>query len=320
MNILRYDGTATSEPLKKVFGSEMRRLIESDPQVVYLDADLMNSFGTLALSREYPDRCIDCGVQEADMVGLAAGLSAVGKKPFVHSFGPFASRRCFDQAFLSVGYAGNSVRIIGSDPGVTAAFNGGTHMPFEDVALYRTVPGGAVIDIADDVALRAALELTKDRPGVTYIRTPRGNVPAVYAKDAPFAIGKANVLKDGRDVTILAAGILVPEALKAADALAAEGISAAVIDAFTIKPLDEDTVLAFAQKTGALVTAENANLAGGLGEAVAALLGERHLTPLERVGVQDRFGQVGPVDFLKEEYGLTAAHIVEKAHAVLSRK
>ena len=254
------------------------------------------------------------------MVGLAAGLSAVGKKPYVHSFGPFATRRCFDQAFLSVGYAGNAVRIIGSDPGVTAAYTGGTHMPFDDVAMYRTIPAGMVIDIVDGVQRRETLRLTRDRSGVTYIRAPRSAVTGVYAAGSVFELGRANVLKDGGDVAILAAGILVPEALRAAALLEREGIYAAVIDMYCIKPLDAETVLRYAKQTGALVTAENANLHGGLGDAVCALLAENEPTIVERVGVEDRFGQVGPAAFLKEEYGLTAENIAAHARAALKRK
>lgn len=317
MNKIIYNGEKEKVAMKDIFASTLAELFEMDPEVVYLDADLMNSMGTTGLRKKNPERAIDCGVQEANMVGVAAGMSAIGKKPYVHTFGPFASRRCYDQMFMSVGYAKNNVRIIGSDPGVTAAFNGGTHMPFEDVAMYRAVPGAAIIDVVDSVQLRDVLISTKDRQGVTYIRTPRKNCVAVYDAASTFEIGKAQLLRDGTDVTIIAAGIMVAEALKAAAALQDEGISAQVIDIVSIKPLDEETVIASAKKTGAVVTAENSNVIGGLGGAVAECLSKYAPTKMRCVGVEDRFGQVGSENFLREEYELTPEKIVKMVHEVL---
>jgi len=305
-----YNGEYERVLLRDVFANTMEKLLKLDDQVVYLDADLMNAFSTLRLAREYPDRAIDCGVQEANMVGIAAGMSAIGKKPYVHTFGSFAGRRCFDQVFLSVGYAKNSVRIIGSDAGISSAYNGGTHMPFEDVALYRTIPGAAIFDIVDSVQLEDVLLKTKDRPGVTYIRTIRKKAVGVYGPGSQFEIGRANVLRDGTDVTIIACGIMVAEALKAAKILEEQGISAAVIDIVTIKPIDEETVLEYAGKTGAVVTAENANIVGGLGSAVAEVLSRKLPTRMGFVGVNDLFGEVGDEDYLKERFELTAGKIV----------
>jgi len=315
-----YNGDKEKIAMKDAFAAAIENLIELDPKVVYLDADLMNSMSTTKVRKKYPERAIDCGIQEANMVGVAAGMSAAGKKPYVHTFGPFASRRCFDQVFLSVGYAKNNVRIIGSDPGVTAAYNGGTHMPFEDVAMYRVIPGAAIFDAVDSVQLQDILLKTKDRPGVTYIRTPRKNSVAVYEAGSEFEIGKAAVLRDGTDVTIIAAGIMVAVALKAAETLAAEGISAQVVDIVTIKPLDEATILACAKKTGAVVTAENANINGGLGGAVAEFLSKNHPTIMRIVGVEDRFGQVGEEGYLREVYELTSAKIISKVHEVIAIK
>lgn len=311
-----YNGEKEDVLLKDVFAKTIEKLLELDKQVVYLDADLMNAISTLKLSRIYPKRAIDCGVQEANMMGVAAGMSAVGKKPYAHTFGAFASRRCFDQVFLSIGYAKNNVRIIGSDAGVTAAFNGGTHMPFEDVAMYRTIPGAAIFDIVDAVQLEYVLINTKDRPGVTYIRTPRKNAVAVYEAGSEYEEGKANVLYDGTDVTIIASGIMVAEALKASRMLKEQGISAAVIDIVTIKPIDEETVVEYAKKTGAVVTAENANIIGGLGSAVAAVLSRKHPTRMEFVGVHDQFGEVGPEEYLRERFELTAEKIVQQVNSI----
>lgn len=317
---LAYTGKTDETAIKDAFAQELLKLFEADPDVVYFDADLMNSMGTYKLSKDYPDRCIDCGIQEANMVGVAAGASAVGKKPYIHTFGPFAGRRCYDQVFLSVGYAKNSVRIIGSDAGVTAAYNGGTHMPFEDIALYRAIPGAMIVDVADEVQFRAAIRQLKDRAGVTYIRCPRKNCTTVYGAAMTFDFGRANVLKDGSDCAVVASGIMVAEALAAAQLLEAEGIHVAVIDPVTVKPLDEETVLAYARKCGALVTAENATVVGGLGAAVCECVSESFPVPVKRVGVQDLFGEVGDVGYLKERFGLTAEVIARKVHEAMKLK
>jgi len=312
-----YDGQMDKTPYKNIFGAEMEALAKADADVVYLDADLMNSMGTYKFWQDNPRQAINCGIAEANMIGIAGGLSAGGRKPYVHTFGPFASRRCYDQAFLSIAYAGNSARIFGTDPGVTAAFNGGTHMPFEDIALYRAVPGATVIEISDGAMLKSLMWQLKEHKGLTYIRTTRKGYPAVYSDDHPFQIGKGEVLRDGSDVTIIACGLMVGEAMQAASILAGEGIAARVIDMFTIKPIDQELVLKAAQETGKIVTAENHNIIGGLGDAVAnALIEGGQFVPMKKVGVQDQFGSVGPQDYLQEHYGLTAAKIVEAARSL----
>ena len=315
-----YDGSKGERLMRDVFASTIRDLLLEDKDVLYLDADLMNSFGTQKLQKEMSDCCIDCGIMEANMMGVAGGMSAVGKKPYAHTFGPFASRRCFDQVFLSVGYAKNSVRIIGSDPGVTAAFNGGTHMPFEDIALYRVIPDALIVDVADDVQFEHFLRATKDRPGVTYLRTPRKDMVKVYDPSETFEEGKAKVLKDGSDVALVAAGIMVSVALEAAAQLEKEGISAAVIDVVSIKPLDCNTVVEYAQKCGAVVTAENANVLGGLGAAVAECLAENAPTPMQRIGAQDRYGEVGPEDYLRKTFGLEPTDVAAAAKRAIGLK
>lgn len=315
-----YNGETEKKAGKAVFGSVMKELLAEDKDVVYLDADLMNSVGTAGLEVQFPNQAFDVGIQESNMAGLAGGLSAVGKKPYIHTFGCFAGRRMYDQAFISIAYAQNNARIIGTDPGVTAAYNGGTHMPFEDICLYRAVPNSTVIETTDAVMAGAILRATKDRKGLTYIRLSRKNLPAVYGEGSTFEIGKGNLLRDGKDVTFIVAGLMVAEALRAAETLEKEGISAAVIDMFTIKPLDEALTLEYAKKTGAIVTGENGNVVGGLGAAVAAYLSETLPTPVIRTGVLDRFGQVGAQPFLQEEYGLTAAKLVENAKKAMALK
>ena len=313
-----YDGSMDKAPYKDIFGAEMEALANADADVIYLDADLMNSFGTYGFWQRNKRQAINCGVAEANMIGLAAGLAASGKKPYIHTFGPFATRRCYDQIFLSIAYAGNSARIFGTDPGVTAAFNGGTHMPFEDLALMRVIPGSTVIEITDGAMLKDILWQIKDRKGLTYVRTTRKNYPAVYSGDHAFTIGKGEVLRAGTAATVIACGLLVGEALQAADTLAAEGIEVRVIDMFTVKPIDRELVIKAARETGKIVTAENHNVIGGLGDAVGAvLLDSGAAAKMKKVGVQDVFGSVGPQDYLQEHYGLTAEKIAEAVKALL---
>ena len=315
-----YNGEMDKRLCKEVLGETIPEILESDPDVIYLDADLMSCIGTLKYGAAHKDRAIDCGIAEANMAGVAAGLAMAGFKPIIHSFGIFASRRCFDQVFLSGGYAKNDITVLGSDPGVTAAMNGGTHMPFEDVALYRVVPGSTVLEPSDPTCLVSLLKQCVDRPGIKYLRVGRKSLARVYEEGSSLPIGKAPVLRDGADVTIFAAGIMVHEAMQAALALEQEGISAAVVDLFTIKPLDADAVAAWAEKTGAVVTAENHNRIGGLCSAVSEVLAARCPTPMECVAVEDCFGEVGPQPYLQERFGLTAGHIRQAVHDVLARK
>ena len=315
-----YQGEMDPRLCKAVLGQTIPALAAEDPDVIYLDADLMNCIGTAKWAAANPDRAINCGVAEANMVGVACGLASAGFKPIVHTFGPFASRRCYDQIFLSGGYAKNSITVIGTDPGVTATMNGGTHMPFEDVALYRALPGSTVIDVTDPTMLISVLRQCVNRPGVKYIRVGRKQYARVYEDGSELPIGKAVTLREGSDVVIFAAGIMVHEALQAAKSMEAEGIQAAVLDMFSIKPLDAQAVEAYARKTGAVVVAENHNRNGGLYDAVNQVLAECCPVPACCVAVEDEFGEVGPQGYLQERFGLTAAHIVRQVKAVLGRK
>lgn len=314
--------TIADEPreMRAVFAEVMEELAQTDERVIYLDADIINSIGMTAFWKKHPDRTINCGIQEANMIGVAAGLSATGLIPFAHTFGTFASRRVMDQVFLSAAYAKRNVRIIGSDPGVTAATNGGTHMPFEDMGMMRCIPGVTVLEPADSVMLADLLRQTKERYGVFYIRLSRKKAEKIYKDGSVFEIGKAAKLREGKDVTIFATGISVADALRAADLLERQGISAAVSNLFTIKPIDRNAIVAAAQQTGALVTAENHNVINGLGSAVAEVLTDTVCCPLERVGVQDRFGEVGDVGYLKKALHLTAEDIAEAAGRAIARK
>ena len=314
MNIV-YNGEMDSRAFKDILGATIPRLVAEDPDVVYLDADLMSCIGTAKWAPTC-DRAINCGIAEANMIGVACGMSAVGFKPIVHTFGPFASRRCYDQIFLSGGYAHNSVTVIGTDPGVCAAFNGGTHMPFEDVALYRAIPNATIVDITDANMLIDVLTQFKDLPGVKYIRVGRKNAAKVYEDGSHFEIGKGIVLREGSDAAIFACGIMVHEAMQAAASLEKEGISAAVIDMFTIKPLDEALVKEYAGKVKAIVTAENHNRIGGLYSAVCETLAGAGVR-MGHVAVEDEFGEVGPQDYLQKRFRLTAEHIAEEVRNAL---
>ncbi len=315
-----YTGEMDPRLCKSVLGETIPALAEKDADVIYLDADLMSCIGTAKWAKANPGRAINCGIAEANMVGVACGLASAGFKPIVHTFGPFASRRCYDQAFLSGGYAKNDVTIIGTDPGVTATMNGGTHMPFEDVALYRALPGATVIDVTDPTMLISVLGQCVNRPGVKYIRVGRKQYAKVYAEGSDLPIGKAVTLREGSDIAIFACGIMVHEAMQAAGTLAAEGIQAAVIDMFTIKPLDVEAVEAWAKKCGAVLVAENHNKFGGLWSAVSEVLAQKRPVPAGYVAVEDEFGEVGPQGYLQERFGLTAAHIVEQAKSVIAKK
>jgi transketolase len=306
--------------MRDAYCQTLIELASQDERIVAVDADVMNSMGTVPFQQAFPDRSFNCGIQEANMIGVAAGLSATGKIPFAHTFGVFATRRVLDQVFVSCSYAKLNVKIIGGDPGITAAFNGGTHMPFEDLGIMRGIPEMVVIEPTDSTMMRDITRQIVGMYGVCYIRSVRKNAVQVYEEGSRFEIGKAALLRDGKDVTIIATGLLTSEALIAADRLEKENISARVLNMFTIKPIDRAAIISAARETGAIVTAENHNIINGLGSAVAEVLVEEALAPMERVGVQDLFGEVGSEDYLRDRFGLAATDIVAKARKVISRK
>ena len=315
-----YNGSSDTKTFKEAVSNVIPKLLDEDPDVIYLDADLMSCIGMMKYAKSHPDRAINCGIAESNMAGIAAGLAAAGFKPICHSFGTFASRRCYDQVFMSAGYAGNDITMIGSDPGICATMNGGTHMPFEDVALYRALPGAIIFDAADTAQFENVLPKLVNCKGVKYIRINRKSNDLVYEAGSDFEVGKGVVLKDGKDVTIIAAGYMVGKALKAAEVLKGKGIDAAVIDMFTIKPLDKELVIKFAKQTGAVLVTENHNKIGGLYSAVCECLSENCPVPAGYVAVEDEFGEVGPIDYLAERFGLTPEHIVSEAEKVVAKK
>ena len=304
------------------FVTAMLDLMEKDSKVMHVDCDLENCINTGKLAKAFPEQTVNAGIAEANAMGVAAGLAATGRTVFMHSFGCFASRRAFDQAFMSAAYAKLPVHVIGSDPGVCAAYNGGTHMPFEDCALYMSVPEAVVIDPVDFAQINCLTKKLAASGKFSYMRMIRKGVIKVYGDDSDFEIGKGITLKESADdvATVIASGIMVDEALKAYEALEAEGIKVRVIDMFTWKPIDEDLIVKSAKETGAIVTAENHNCTCGLGSAVARVLSAKCPTPVEMVGVHDQFGQVGAQSFLQEAYKLTAEEIVANVKKVIARK
>ena len=289
-------------------------------KILVIDVDTSSSMGTKPFYKEYPDRAINCGIMEAHAAGMAAGLSATGYVPYLHAFGTFASRRVYDQLFLSCAYQNLNVKIIGADAGVAATSNGGTHMPFEDMGIIRNIPGMIVFEPADAVMLPYAVRYMAETYGNFYMRYVRRKTMRIYDEKAEFSIGKANVLREGNSIAIIACGIMVYESLRAAQMLAEEGINAMVIDMHTIKPIDSQAVIDAAKCCGAIVTAENHNIVNGLGSAVSEVVCENFPIPLERVGVNDTFGEVGTQDYLMEKYGLTARDICIKAKRAIGRR
>ena len=302
------------------FGAGLLEAGRKNPQVLALTADLKGSLKMDAFAAEFPDRFIQCGIAAANMVGAAAGLAIAGKIPFIGSFAEFVTGRVYDQLRQAVAYGKTNVKIASSHAGVTLGEDGATHQTMEDIALMRALPGMVVLNPCDYNQTKAATLAAAEYDGPVYLRFGRPGVPNFPPEDQPFEIGKALVMNEGKDVTLIATGHLVWESLQAAEALEAEGICAEVIDITTLKPLDEETILASVLKTKAVVVAEEHNMAGGLGEAVAGLLGRALPTPVEFINGGDRFGQTGTPSALLKAYGLDAAHIVEAAQKVLTRK
>ncbi|MCR4819155.1 MAG: transketolase family protein [Fretibacterium sp.] len=298
---------------REVFRDTLIDLMDSDEKIVMLEADLGGASGSLKIGRAHPERYFECGVMEANMVGVASGMSMRGFKPFLHTFAPFASRRVADQVFLEGAYAGNTLNIYASDPGVCAATNGGTHTTFEDISLMRAIPEVMVFDPADGVQLEWLLRTLAGMSGVHYIRTTRKDILPVYAPGSSFEIGRGNILRRGSEVLIIAMGQILEDALSAAEQLESGGVSAEVIDMFTVKPLDRALIISEAEGKRLVVTCENHSIYGGLGSCVAEVLSELPAhAPLCRVGVADRFGQVGSLNYLKKDYGLDAGAIVSR--------
>ena len=305
--------------MRAVYAACLAEMMENDKHVVVLDADLSKASGTLAMHAKFPEQMFDCGVAEQNMASIAAGLSSYGFKPWIETFTPFATRRICDQIAISIAYAKQNVKIVGTDPGISAELNGGTHMSMEDIGVLRSIPGMVIFEPVDEVQLRAAMPVLNAYDGPVYVRLFRKQLPAVFSEGYKFDLFKADTIKEGKDVTIFVSGMLTADVVEAAKQLAAEGIEAEVINVHTIKPIDAETVVASARKTGTVLTVENHNVIGGLQSAVLEALAAEKI-PVTAVGVQDRFGEVGKLPYLREAIGLTVENIVAGAKKAVSLK
>ena len=305
--------------MRAVYAECLAKLMEEDRHVCVLDADLGKASGTLGLRPRFPEQMFDCGVAEQDMASIAAGLSSYGFKPWIESFTPFATRRICDQVAISIAYAGRNVKIVGTDPGIAAELNGGTHMSMEDIGVLRSIPGMVIFEPVDPVQLRAAMPVLNAYEGPVYMRLFRKELPTVFEEGYEFDLFKADTIKEGKDLSIFVTGFLTRDVIEASRLLAEEGIDAEIINVHTIKPVDKETVVASARKTGTVLTVENHNVIGGLQSAVLEALAEEKI-PVCAVGVQDRFGEVGKLPYLREVTGLTVENIVAGAKKALSLK
>ena len=306
--------------MRAIYAECLDRLMEQDKHVVLLDADLAKASGTIKLREKYyGTQIFDCGVAEQNMASIAAGLSSYGFKPWIESFTPFATRRICDQIAISIAYAKQNVKIVGTDPGISAELNGGTHMSMEDIGVLRSIPGIVIFEPVDGVQLRAAMPVLNAYDGCVYIRLFRKQLPDVFGEGYAFDLFNADQLRDGRDLSIFVSGMLTKDVLDAAEALEAEGISCDVWNIHTIKPVDRESVIASARKTGAVLTVENHNVIGGLRSAVLETLAEDRI-PVKGVGITDRFGEVGKLPYLKEATGLTKENIIKTAKEAILLK
>ncbi len=305
---------------RDAYGKALVELGEKNPNVVVLDADLAAATKTGAFKKAFPERFFDTGIAEGNMMGVAGGLATTGYTVFASSFAMFSAGRAFEQVRNTIGYPHLNVKIGATHAGISVGEDGASHQCCEDIALMRSIPGMVIINPADDIEARAAVFAAAEHEGPVYMRFGRLAVPRVFDEDYKFEIGKAVTLKEGTDVTIIATGLMVNEAIEASKVLEAEGISVELINMHTIKPLDKAAVVAAAKKTGCIVTAEEHNIIGGLGDAVCDAVCEEYPVPVVKVGVEDTFGKSGPAVDLLHIFGLDAANIVEKAKIALSKK
>ena len=305
---------------RESYGNALAQYGAEYPNLVVLDADLAAATKTGIFKKAFPERHIDCGIAECNMVGIAAGLATTGKIPFVSSFAMFAAGRAFEQIRNSVGYPHLNVKIGATHAGISVGEDGATHQCNEDIALMRTIPGMVVINPSDDVEAKAAVKAAIDHDGPVYLRFGRLAVPVINDNpDYKFELGKGVVLREGKDITLIATGLCVSETLEAAKLLEADGIDAKVINIHTIKPLDEELVVAAAKETGKVVTIEEHSVIGGLGSAVCDALCANHPTPVYKIGINDTFGESGPAVELIKKYGLEAQSIYEKVKVFVNK-
>ena len=303
----------TTQKLSKVYAQTHQKMVDDGKPTMVITADFTYGMGLLDFAAANPDHFLNMGIAEQNMASFAAGLATEGYIPFIHAFGVFVSRRMLDQLYISCAYAGLNVKAVGADPGYTSGHNGGTHMAMEDVAILRSIPKALIVEPTDAQMLKKVVPMIADYNGFSYIRFFRGEAPDIYPEGTSFTLGKAIQLRDGTDLTIIAGGRTVADALEAADQLSLKGIHARVLDMFTIKPLDEEAVLHATSETGLILTVENASVSGGIGGSVCEFLAAKPHPPVIRMGRGDVFGEVATTSELKAHYHLTAADIVQKA-------
>lgn len=305
---------------RDAYGEAITALGATRPDIVVLDADLACSTKSQKFGDKYPERFFNMGIQEANMVGVAAGLASSGKLPWVSSFASFLITKAYDQMRMGVANPGLNVKFVGSHGGISLGEDGASQMSIEDIALTVSLPHFTVVVPADETACRALVNAMADDPRPGFMRTTRPKSPLIHDAAAHFAIGGSSTLRDGSDITLIAYGLMVSESLAAAEALAARGVSARVIDLYSIKPMDVDAVARAARETGAIVCSEEHQVRGGMGSLVAQVVAERHPVPMGFVGIEDTYAESGKPHELHQKYGLTAAHIAQRALEVLKRK
>ena len=305
---------------RESYGLALAELGATHPEVVVLDADLAEATKSVFFKNKFPERFIDCGIAECNMIGVAAGLAACGKIPFANSFAMFSAGRAFEQVRNSVGYPHLNVKVVGSHAGISVGEDGATHQCLEDIALMRSIPGMVVLNPADHYEMQAAVKAAVEYEGPVYLRLGRLAVESFNnSDDYRFEIGKGVTLRDGSDVTIIATGLMVSRALEAVKELEKDGIDARLVNIHTIKPIDRGIIVKAAKETGRIVTVEEHNVIGGLGDAVCSVLCEEYPAPVTKIGVNDRFGHSGPAAEMLEVYGLCASHIVEVTKQVVGK-
>lgn len=306
--------------MREIYCQSLIEEAKTNKDIVVVEADLMNCIKTGPFKKEYPDRFFNVGIAEANMVGVSAGLATCGKIPFCSSFGTFATRRCFDQVFISVAYSKQNVKIVGTDPGICAEINGGTHMPLEDMGIMRGIPGMLCVEPTDSTMLKALMPQIIAYKGATYIRLQRKKAETVYQEGEKFDLFKAKKIASGKDATIIASGIMVSKALQAREELKKQGLDVGVLNVFTWKPIDKEAIIECAKESGAIVVAENHNVHNGLYSAVSEVIVANKPVPMESVAVMDEFGEVGKMPYLAKKFHITEEDIVEKTLKVIGRK
>ena len=306
--------------MREIYCQSLIEEAKTNKDIVVVEADLMNCIKTGPFKKEYPDRFFNVGIAEANMVGVSAGLATCGKIPFCSSFGTFATRRCFDQVFISVAYSKQNVKIVGTDPGICAEINGGTHMPLEDMGIMRGIPDMLCVEPTDSTMLKALMPQIIAYKGATYIRLQRKKAETVYQKGEKFDLFKAKKIASGKDATIIASGIMVSKALQAREELKKQGLDVGVLNVFTWKPIDKEAIIECAKESGAIVVAENHNVHNGLYSAVSEVIVANKPVPMESVAVMDEFGEVGKMPYLAKKFHITEEDIIEKTLKVIGRK